>query len=92
MGYLPKILLHLKNEPPISTDFEVSLSPPPPSSTPLAINNVQSLMYDNAFKTKENKIKPHGQRDKIVPQHIHPKIQIIVDQGNTLFPNYCLDM
>ena len=87
MGYLPKILLHLKNEPPISTDFEVSLPPSPP---PLAINNVQSLMYDNAFKTKENKIKP--QRDKIEPQHIHPKIQIIVDQGNTLFPNYCLDM
>ena len=88
MWYLPKILLHLKNEPPISTDFEVSLPPPPP----LAINNVQFLMYDNAFKTKENKIKPHGQRDKIEPQHIHPKIQIIVDQGNTLFQNYWLNM
>ena len=27
MGYLPKILLHLKNEPPISTDFENFPSP-----------------------------------------------------------------
>ena len=47
-------------------------------------------MYDNAFKTKENKIEP--QRDKIEPQHIHPKIEIILDQGNKLFGNYCLDM
>ena len=88
MGYLPKILLHLKNEPHISTDFQVPLPPPPP----LAINNVQSLMYDNAFKTKENKIKPHGQRDKIEPQHIHPKMEIILHQGNKLFRNYSLDM
>ena len=41
-GYLPKILLHLKNEPPISTDFE-NFTPPPPSSHHVAINNVQSL-------------------------------------------------
>ena len=50
-------------------------------------------MYDNAFKTKENKILP--QRDKIEPQHMHPKIEIweiILDQGNKLFRNYCLDM
>ena len=47
-------------------------------------------MYDNAFKTKENKIEP--QRDKIEPQRIHPKIEIILDQGNKLFGNYYLDM
>ena len=47
-------------------------------------------MYDNAFKTKENKIEP--QRDKTEPQHMHPKTEIIHDQGNKQFRNYCLDM
>ena len=47
-------------------------------------------MYDNAFKTEENKIEP--QRDKIELQRIHPKTEIILDQGNKLFQNYSLDM
>ena len=61
-----------------------TLPPPPPHPHSLAINNSQSLMYDNVFKTEENKIKL--QRDKIEPQHVHPKTEIILDQGNYFEP------
>ena len=44
--------------------FYVS-TPRPPPPPPLAINNVQSLMYDNAFKTKEIKLNPMAKGIKL---------------------------